>query len=75
MPTLSYPFWRLNPKPLIRRVPAQAQQHAEFLPRPGPVWGGYPMRSLPQRPDSEWQAWWAQWRRHEPPPSVARREA
>lgn len=75
MPTLSNPFWRLNLKPLIRRVPAQVQHHAECLPRPGAAWGGYPMRAAPQRPASEWQAWWAQWRRHAQPAPPARREA
>lgn len=52
-----------------------AWRRPAWAPRPGPVWGRYPM--LPQAPDQPHfaQAWWQQCRHHARPPGRRAREA
>lgn len=46
-----------------------------WAPRPGPVWGGYPMLSLPAEQPNPLRAWWQQCRHHVRPPGRQARDA
>lgn len=46
-----------------------------WAPRPGPVWGRYPMLSLPAEQPNLARAWWQQYRHHARPPGRHARAA
>ena len=72
MPTLLHSSWRAAAPTTHRQVLADGVRQAHWVPRPGPLWGTYPMMNVAQRGPATVADWWRRWRHQEPPPSAAR---
>lgn len=75
MSTLLHPPWRALTPTHPRQNCAESVRQAHGIPRPGPLWGHYPMMSVAPHEAGALRNWWARWRRVEPPPSRARCQA
>ena len=63
MSTLTYAPWS-RPAQTIAE-PGSPGRSAHWVPRPGPVWGAYPMRAVPEWPEHADRAWWMHWRQQQ----------
>lgn len=74
MPTMLHASWRDSAPAKHHQVLDNGVRQAHWAPRPGPLWGGYPMLNTAHHGQITVADRWRRWRHFEPPPSVKQRQ-